>query len=257
MIRHDSGPVSPVALASMTSLPLTRPATRATPLAVARLARWFYVGAAMAALITVFVGFAPSFYLRSPTKPGLSLRVASHGVLFSSWILLFLAQTGLVATRRVELHRRLGLVAAIVAATMVATGPLMALALARRGQPGRDPLGFMFVILVDLFFFAMFVGAGIYFRRRPEIHKHCMLLATISMLPPSISRWPIAVRYPVVIFAVILLFVGSAVAYDLWTRRRIHPVTLWGGLGLVASGPIRLAIAASATWHHIARWLIA
>jgi hypothetical protein len=239
----------------MTSVLLTRGVIRPDTRAAPRSARWFYAGAAVAVLLMVFAGFAPSFYLRPAAKPGLSLRVVAHGTLFSSWIVLFLVQTGLVAAGRVRLHRRLGVAAALVAATMIATGPIMAVGLARRGQPPPDPLGFMLVILVDLFLFAVFVGAGIYYRGRPAVHKRLMLLGTISVLPPAISRWPIAVRYPPVIFGVLLAFVASAVAYDVWTRRRPHPATLWGGLALLASGPLRFAIASTGTWHHIASWL--
>lgn len=240
----------------MTSVLFTRAPARSDALASPRSARWFCVTIAVAVLITVFVGFAPSFYLRPATKPALTLRVIAHGALFSSWVVLFLVQTGLAATRRVRRHRQVGIASACVAAVMVTTGPFMAIALARRGAPSSDPLGFMFVILVDLFLFGVFVGAGIGYRRRSDVHKRLMLLATISVLPPAISRWPIAVLHPPVIAAVLVLFLAFAVVHDVWTARRVHPVTLWGGILLVASIPLRFAIAQSATWHRVASWLI-
>jgi uncharacterized membrane protein YozB (DUF420 family) len=240
----------------MTSLPLTRATSRPEALATTRSARWFYVGVAIAALVTVFVSFAPSFYLRPATKPALTLRVVAHGTLFSSWLVLFFVQTALAATGRIRYHRRLGLAAAGLAVIMVVTGPMIAVALARRGAPPGDPLAFMLIILVDLLFFGMFVGAAIYYRRQPEVHKRLMLLATISMLPPGLSRWPIAVRHPTVIPAVVVLFLGAALAFDFWTRRRIHPATLWGGLAFIVSMPVRFAIAPTAAWHQLASWLI-
>lgn len=53
---------------------------------------------AVAALLTVFTGFAPSYYLGHFFEaPPVSTLVHLHGVLFASWILLFLTQTPALA----------------------------------------------------------------------------------------------------------------------------------------------------------------
>jgi hypothetical protein len=39
------------------------------------------------------------------------------------------------------------------------------------------------------------------------------------------------------------------------TRRRLHPVTLWGGLALVVSQPLRLVVSGTGAWLAFARWL--
>lgn len=70
------------------------------------------------------------------------------------------------------------------------------LGLAKRGLPAGDPLVFLLVILTDLFLFAVFVAAGICYRARGETHKCFMVVGTVSMLPPAISRWPIAASHP-------------------------------------------------------------
>jgi len=38
------------------------------------------------------------------------------------------------------------------------------------------------------------------------------------------------------------------VTWDIATRRRIHPVTLWGGLALVVSQPLPLRVSGSGCW---------
>ena len=136
-----------------------------------RSARWFYSGISVAVLGVVVTGFGPSFYVRPATMPALATRVVVHGILFSGWVALFLVQTALVRTGQTKMHRRLGVAAAGRAAIMVITAPPMAVALARRGLPPGQPLEFLLVILTDLFFFGLFVGAGIYNRRRSETHK--------------------------------------------------------------------------------------
>lgn len=42
-----------------------------------------------------------------------------HGALFTGWVLLFIAQTALAASHRVAVHRRLGMVGALLAAAMI------------------------------------------------------------------------------------------------------------------------------------------
>ena len=52
------------------------------------------------------------------------------------------------------------------------------------------------------------------------------------------------------------LFVLAIVIYDLRRRGRVHPVTLWGGLALILSFPLRLAIGKTESWLNFAAWLV-
>lgn len=62
--------------------------------------RRFFTGMAVASALTVFVGFAPTYYLRgSFGGHPLTTLVHIHGALATSWILLFLTQASLVAAR--------------------------------------------------------------------------------------------------------------------------------------------------------------
>ena len=217
----------------------------------------FYLGMAAAAFFTVFMGFAPSFFLRPwRAAPPLALGVVAHGALFSSWIGLFFIQTALVASGRTGLHRRLGMASAFLAALMIVTAIPLALSAAGRGSLPGDPLAFLLVVLVDLLCFGTFVAAAIRYRHRAETHKRLMLLAVASLLPPALSRWPIAVRYPAVIGVVMLLFLAAAPVTDFWKRRRQSSISLWGGLTLLASIPVRFAISRTEPWHQLAGWLI-
>ena len=67
-------------------------------LAVVRGKRRFYIGIALAIAITVFAGFAPTYYLRAyyQSTPLDGVRHL-HGVVFTAWVLLFLVQSTLVA----------------------------------------------------------------------------------------------------------------------------------------------------------------
>src|SRR6266481_4123742 len=73
---------------------------------------YFFSGMALLLAATVFVGFAPSYYLAGIFRAPLpSMIVHVHGAVFTGWILLFITQTSLVSSRRVDIHRRLGVVA--------------------------------------------------------------------------------------------------------------------------------------------------
>ncbi|MGH7577880.1 MAG: hypothetical protein ACREM1_22505 [Longimicrobiales bacterium] len=52
------------------------------------------------------------------------------------------------------------------------------------------------------------------------------------------------------------VFLAALVFYDLATRGRLHPATLWGGGFLLASGPLRVAIGYSRPWQDFARMLM-
>jgi hypothetical protein len=214
---------------------------------------------AFTGLLILFTGLAPSFYLRSPSAPPLRPLVIAHGLAFSTWVVLFAVQTSLVAAGRTAVHRRLGLAGALLSLLMVVSAPPLALASAAkaiRRAPADGPLLFLLVILVDIFTFALAVGFGIACRRRSEAHKRWMLLALATLMPPAISRWPIAVRYPQVIVLVMVLFVLAAPIHDRLARRRFHPVSVWGGLALLILIPLRFVIGQTDAWHRVATRLI-
>jgi hypothetical protein len=225
----------------------------------------FFSGMTVVILLAVVLGFARTYFLRgllplpTPAPLGLTPLIHFHGLLFTGWVFLLLIQARLVATRRIDIHRRLGVAAAVLAALMVAVGTLVAIEAVVRGIGpfGMDPRGFLIVPLVALGLFAVFVVMGIWARRDPQRHKRLMLLATIALLPPAIARWVLPLGFaPPVVLVVASLFLVPLVVWDLKTRRRLHPVTLWGGLLLVVSGPLRLALAHTEAWLSISDWLV-
>jgi hypothetical protein len=231
-----------------------------TTVAVAPRRRRFYTGIALAIAVTVFAGFAPTYYLRpwfqSTPLGGL---VHLHGVVFSAWVLLFAVQSTLISAGRVRLHRRLGVGGAVLAALLVAVGTATAIAGARRaaGPPGVPPLMFLAVPFFDMVVFTGLAGAGLWYRRRADVHKRLMALATIALLAAPIARLPFGARMVGIpgVFALSDLFIVACIAYDLATLRRVHPATVWGGLAIVISQPLRLAISGTGLWLGFARWL--
>ena len=224
--------------------------------------RLFYTGMTVAFLITVFAGFSRTYFLRSyfqgrPLGPLLQL----HGIVFSSWLALFLIQTSLVAANRTRIHRRLGIAGAVIATLMVIVGTTTAIVRAKiidvpPGSP--SPLVFLTIPLGDMLVFAILVGAAFYFRRRPDVHKRLMLLATIGILPAAVARLPfdfILQNGPPAFFGLSDLFIIPLLVYDFISRGRPHRATLLGGALIVLSQPLRLIIGNTHAWLAFASWI--
>src|SRR4029450_11921533 len=103
--------------------------------------------------------------------PALPLSTHIHGALFTAWVLLFVAQTSLVASNRTDLHKRLGVVGAGLAVTMVVSGVVLSIASARAAHPalgalaGAPPLFVLVIPLASTVVFTILVGVGLYYRR--------------------------------------------------------------------------------------------
>jgi hypothetical protein len=224
--------------------------------------RRYYVGFSAGALLTVLVGFSRTYYLKELTDAApLPPLVHLHGIVFTAWMLLFVAQTLLVAARPTRIHRRLGRAGGTLAALMLVVGFLTAVAGARRGfnPPAAgmpDAAAFLVVPIRDVLAFSICVGAGLFFRNRLDVHKRLMVLATVNMLPAAITRVPGMLASPALVPLAILAFVAAGPIHDFLSRRRMHPVNLWGGVLSFVTIALQFPVGRSAAWHHVARWIV-
>ena len=243
-----------------------------------RRARWsserlFYTGFAVAITTAVVLGFARTFFFRAWYPDWARLHGAPepffliHGVAFAAWLLLLLTQTSLVAAGRVNLHRRLGVLGAGLAVVMLVLGIIGALLAARRPMGFINvpvpPLQFLVIPLFAVGGFAAFVSLALLNRRRPQHHKRLMLLATIALAEAAVARWPFAFMHaPLPIPGISMielcldLFLVPMLIWDLASRGRPHPVTLWGGLALIASQPFRFWLMGTPAWLAFAGWAV-
>lgn len=229
------------ALTATVAADVTGPATHGP-----RRSRFFLV-ASIVMLVVVLLGFGPTFYLKPlfpPSRPPPAPWVYLHGAVMTAWQLLFVVQTSLVAAHRTDLHRRLGIAGAILAALVVGTGLYTTLrlpghAVATSGQPLEFfiELGFQYIVFGDLIALLLFSGlviAALANRRRPATHGRLIYLAFAIALGPALSegrlfgatlRSLLPAWFPLESFT---LGVVALLAFDLWSRRRPHPATLLG-----------------------------
>jgi hypothetical protein len=225
--------------------------------------RLFYVFAAVLIAAIIFAGFSRTFYLNSYfAKLHLPPVLLVHGFVFTSWIVLLIVQTSLVAADRADIHRRLGVFGGVLATLMIVVGVLAAIYSGRRGftpPNGPPPLVFLVVPIFDLIVFSSLVAAGLYYRNKPDTHKRLMLLSTLGILGPGVARLPIAWILQHGLLAILGiqdLILVACITYDTVVHRRMHRAFLWGGLWVILSLPLRMAVASTSAWASFTHWLI-
>jgi len=224
--------------------------------------RVFYTGMSIAIAITVFAGFSRTWFLRPyfPQIQPLIPLLVLHGIIFSSWIALFITQTSLVAAKRTRTHMRLGIAGGVLACAMIIVGTVTAIVRAKGASPipGVNPLSFLTIPLVDMLVFGILVGGAFYYRRKVDIHKRLMLLATIGILPAAVARLPfdfIQQYGPLAFFGISDLFIIPCLIYDIISRGRPHRATALAAALIVISHPLRIIIGGTHAWIVFATWL--
>src|SRR5215471_5582905 len=156
--------------------------------------RRLYIWMAIFIPSVVLIGFARTYYLKwlFGDRPLPSLLVHLHGIVMTSWVILFVTQVSLVAARRTALHRRLGIAGAVLAAAVVLVGVATGIsAVARGGSSNLAGLRFLVIPLADMLVFAILIGTALHYRNRPEIHKRLMLVGALTLVSAAIARIPL------------------------------------------------------------------
>jgi len=226
-----------------------------------RYERYFFSAMAALILATVFLGFAKTYFLAGVFRAPLpSWVIHVHGAAFTSWVLLLIVQTSLVSTGNTDIHRRLGMFGFGLACVMVVLGTMAGTDLLRRNGAamGAGAKAFYAATLGDMVIFGTLVYFAFRERFHPAVHKRLILLATITLLEAPINRWPFAIfqQSPWMIDVVAYSFLVMMVAYDLWSTRRVHRATIWGGLFLVVMQELELPIGRTAIWQSFTTWVL-
>jgi len=223
-----------------------------------------YLAAAILFPLIVLIGFGRTYYLKEffDAPPLASLLVHFHGLIMTAWVGLFFTQVFLIRSKNIRLHQTLGFAGIGLAALVIVSGFFTAIAAGKNGALSFPPdiprLSFLAVPIFDLIIFAILFGAAVYYRKQAANHKRLILVTAISLLPPAVARFPIAgvtQLGPLFFFGVPTVIVIAALVYDTWHNGKLNKMFLFAALLLIASYPLRLAIAGTETWMSFAAWL--
>ncbi len=224
----------------------------------------FFATMSAVMLAVVLVGFAPTFYLRPLHDLGpMPIHVHIHGAVLTGWFALLPVQAFLASAGSVQLHRRLGMFGLALGVVVLVTSPFATLiaisslsatygldsalpftAIGVAGSPIDTVIGYIATRSLAHFAyvsaFTAFLTGAVLFRRRPDVHKRLMILASLAMIGPAFTRmstWPVFggaedFRFGIVGLTLLLF---AMVVYDYLSARRVHRVTLWGGMLCVLS----------------------
>jgi len=206
----------------------------------------------MVMCLFVFGGFGMSYLvpMARGTFPPAPPIVHLHGAIFFAWMILLMAQAGLVNAGNVKLHRSLGTFGIAHAAAILIIGLFIQLIASRKGMDaGRDPgTDGLFLGL------AAFAGFGILFTlamrnvRRPQVHKRLILLAMLPVLPPGVNRfWWLALglEHPinvVPLYATLWAMALAVLVQERGATGRTGFYSLMGAGWIVLQGLVHVAV---------------
>lgn len=211
--------------------------------------------------LAIVLGFGLDLVRRAHGGPlSFPLVTHLHALAYGGWLVVLAAQLWLVRTRRVALHRRVGMAALLLLPLMLVLGPAAAISQVA-GNPYMPDrwIAWLAVQFTNVTGSLPLLAAGILGRRDAPAHKRLMLMGTIALTEPGFSRiWEPALAalsgegYLPFYFSTyvgtmaLVLAVG---AYDLATRGRLH-------LAYVTAASWIFANEALATWlYHQPFWL--
>lgn len=222
----------------------------------------FFMTAAVAMAIVIIAGFSLNAAM-GRSSFGAPLSVHVHGLLFMGWLGLYVAQTALVATGNVAVHRRLGWLSAVWMPAMIASSLYVIVAMLRRGAVPFffTPLGFLTMDVMVLVTFVALTVAALRLRRRTDWHRRLMFCGMAVFTGNGIGRLlPMPLLIPYAAEAAVL----ASLAFPVWgmvsDRRRdgrIHPAWWWGIGAIVGGQLIADLVAGTSLGLSLYQWIAA
>ena len=149
----------------------------------------FFFRLALSMAILIVLGFSMQFLMGRSSFAARPL-VHAHGLVFMGWTMLFTVQSWLGSRGAIDLHRRLGWIAAGWVALMIATALAITVDVTRRGIAPFFFQPQLFLIanpLTMLGFLGLFVLA-IRHRRQTDWHQRLHMCAMAMLLGPAFGR---------------------------------------------------------------------
>jgi hypothetical protein len=250
------------------------PRLHRSPVRTSLLGRHFYLLASIGLLVLTAIGFR-FFYLEGKAYPGRELAppirglLIGHGVLMTLWMLFAVMQPLLVRLQRKRLHRVLGIVGALIALGVFLTGLRTGIEAARVAPPdlrlfGLLPKEFLTVPIGAILLFGGFVGAGVFWHRRPDWHRPLMLLASLVAVSAALGRmeWVNAwyagtwLEQAFSAFLIMNLIGLGLLSLRSWSLRRLDQPFAAAWLVMVLVSLVFSLAARTPAWQKIADWML-
>lgn len=203
-------------------------------------------------LLFVFLGFAPSFYLKFlisdyPFYPdGLPLPHIIHGIILTVWYTFLVLQTQLIQSGRFSQHKQLGMFGVgwavfVITSTIwvISVFPKRMEHLAQQLQSTVEEVepGLSFILWLDVFMcvlFVVFLTIAFFKRHQASIHKRLMLFTGLVFIFAATNRMAGSISHITNLdismplgLLLLLSLTGSLLLHDYKTIGKILPISLW------------------------------
>jgi hypothetical protein len=213
--------------------------------------QYFYFLMSLLIAVTVVYGFSHTIdhnLIHPWPLPPFVLYI--HAIVFPGWVVFFIVQSALIRSHNVRVHRRLGWFGVGLAVAVVVLGAWTSASMVRFSIEHKDPFNstaFTIVQVMDLACFAVPFALAIYWRKKPELHRRLVLVASCALLDAALGRFPELplVFSPAGVDALICL----GAIRDLIVERRVHKVYLYALPILIVC-----QVAAMETFVHASPW---
>ena len=167
----------------------------------------------------------------------LSTEKIVHGVLFVSWVVLFLLQSILIMKGKLTSHRFWGYIGIALISVVLLNGCYMAVVYANEFIPTEN-IGSLIIrasgvwanfhVLIAT---SILVALAVAYRRRPVLHKRFMLLAAISLMTGPLARIAsfgiIPLHEGAVVFCGLFILLMIPILYEWVKYKKVHALYLW------------------------------
>jgi hypothetical protein len=194
------------------------------------LSRYFYFSMSLVLAGLVVWGFSrtvdANLFHAKPPRP---LLLWVHGAAFSTWIIFFIVQSGLVRVRKVSVHRTLGWFGVGLASLMVVLGFTIAVIMARFDTvvlQQKDADAFLSIPFFDMIAFGVLMALAIYWRKKPDYHRRLIFIASCELMDAAVGRFDFIFNHNL-FYPTLDLLILAGMARDLIVDGRINKVYLY------------------------------
>jgi hypothetical protein len=233
---------------------------QASPRSVAIAARggiekyfYFFMSLVVVAVIVYGFSFTIGKNLIHPAVPRPRILYI-HATVFSSWLVFFALQSTLVRSRKVRWHRRLGWFGVALGTLIPIVGVSTAVVMGRFDKAilhTTDAEPFLIVPLFDMLCFTSTFPLAIYWRKKSELHRRLMLVATCALTAAAFGRFPASILPGYLFYAGVDLLILLGIARDLIVNRSVHRVYLFALPAFILGQAVVTYIA----YHNSPFWL--
>lgn len=189
-------------------------------------------------LVLAIAGFWPQYFSaiagRTPAATAQFWLIHVHAALFTLWLLVYISQAALIMSGQPRVHLKLGPWLAgygfVIALVGLYAAGLLAHRFGLRENDADAGAAFVFFPLIDMVYFAGFLAAAVAWRKRSDLHKRAMFLATFSIAVVGLGRlvgrmgFDSALLWQPLNLAPLLI----ALAYDAYVCRKLYGVMVVG-----------------------------